>query len=242
MNHKFWLTAATLFLFSNQLLFAQHSDVEVAIEDGAVEVHQRVTEGEFGSELNPANTTDDPGFAPEGAEDPIPTTTFVAGQQLAFETVDLGSSGLNLWYWDGVGTPGFGASPHDLNIARTAAGSIDLSAGNGGFTMFAADSQGFFDEHLEYTLDDPSPSEGVYVFGMTLSSPNASPAVEPSHPVFFVMASQGLDEMIHEAAVDYITTTLVPEPAGVPMLLMGTCLMYPILTRRNRIGVRYLFG
>ncbi len=234
MHRGFLITAVTLCLFSNQHLIAQHSDVEVAIEGGAVEVHARVTEGKFGSELNPANTTDDPGFAPEGAEDLNPTTTFVAGQQLAFETVNLGSSGLNLWYWNGVGTPAFGASPHDLNIARTGAGSIYLSSGNGGFTMFAADSQGFFDEHLDYTLNASSPNAGVYVFGMRLSSPNASPAVAPSDPVFFVMASQGLDEVIHETAVDFITTSLVPEPVGVSTILIALCLMYPVLVRRNR--------
>ncbi len=218
---KFRLLVTLAFLFTANLLFAQHSDVEVAIEDGAVEVHERVAEGEFGSELNPPNTTDDPGFAPEGAEDAIPTTTFAAGQTLAFETVDLGDSGLNFWYWDGTGSPSFGASPHDLNISRTAAGSIDLSAGNGGFTMFAADSQGFFDEHMDFTLDAAVPSTGVYVFGMTLSSPNASPAVDSSEPVFFVMASQGLDESIHEAAVDYIGSTLVPEPSGLWLCLVG---------------------
>ncbi|MEM7315309.1 MAG: hypothetical protein AAF497_19385, partial [Planctomycetota bacterium] len=168
---------AILLVLSAQSLYAQHSDVEVAIEDGEVEVHESIAEGEFGSELNPANTTDDPGFAPEGAEDTPATTTFAPGQQLAFETVDLGTSGLNLWYWDGTGSPVFGTSPHDLNIAKTGAGSIDLSNGNGGFTILAADAQGFFDDHLDFTLDTASPSTGVYVFGMSLSSPNASPAV-----------------------------------------------------------------
>ncbi len=215
----------------------EHSDVEVAIEDGAVEVHERVAEGEFGSELNDANTTDDPGFAPEGAEDTPATTTFVGGQQLAFETINLGNSGLNFWYWDGTGTPSFGASPHDLNIRRevagTVIGSIDLSDGNGGFTMFAANADGFFDEHLDFTLDATTPDEGVYVFGLTLSSPNATPAVDPSEPVFFVMASQGLDEDIHEAAVDYVAANLVPEPsAGISALIAAGLVIAGIRRRR----------
>lgn len=211
----------------------EHSDIEVAIEDGAVEVHERVTEGEFGSELNPANTTDDPGFVPEGAEDTPATTTFVGGQQLAFETVDLGNSGLNFWYWDGTGSPSFGASPHDLTIERTGAGSINLSNGNGGFTMFAADADGFFDEHLDFTLSAATPDEGVYVFGITLSSPNASPAVDPSEPVFFVMASQGLDEAIHEAGVDYVAANLVPEPsAGISALIAAGLVLAGIRRRQ----------
>ncbi|MEM7316505.1 MAG: hypothetical protein AAF497_25500, partial [Planctomycetota bacterium] len=181
--------------------------------------------------LNPANTTDDPGFAPEGAEDPVPSTTFAAGQQLAFQTVDLGDSGMNLWYWDGTGMPAFSASPHDLNIAKSGAGSIDLSAGNGGFTILAADADGFFDDHLDFTLDTATPSTGVYVFGMELSSPNASPAVDASDPLYFVMASQGLDESIHEAAVDYIGANLVPEPAAIHLLLVAALMLLPIRKR-----------
>lgn len=228
-----FITTALIVLVSASAARAQeeHSDVEIAIEDGMLDVHERVTEGEFGSELNPANTTDDPGFAPEGAEDTPATTTFVGGQQVAFQTVDLGSSGMNLWYWDGAGSPMFGASPHDLTIARTGAGSIDLSSGNGGFTMFAADGGGFFDEHIDFTLSEATPDTGVYVFGMTLGSPNASPAVLDSDPVYFVMASQGLDEAIHEAAVGYVEANLVPEPGSQITMLIGM-VMFMGLRRR----------
>lgn len=238
MKHFRHITLALFVSASTSIALAQeeaHSDVEIAIEDGAVEVHERVTEGEFGSELNPANTTDDPGFAPEGAEDTPATTTFVAGQQVSFQTIDLGSSGLNLWHWDGTGSPSFGASPHDLTIDGGAAGSVSLSSGNGGFTMFAADGGGFFDEHVDFTLDDPTPDVGVYVFGMTLGSPNASPAVADSESVFFVMASQGLDEDIHEAAVGYVEANLVPEPGSQLTMLIG---MLMVLGMRSRLAFR----
>ena len=226
MRQLRFITVALFVLGSATAVLAQaeaHSDVEVAIEDGFLEVHERVTEGEFGSELNPANTTDDPGFAPEGAEDTPATTTFAGMQQVSFQTVDLGSSGMNLWYWDGAGSPAFGASPHDLTIEREGAGSINLSDGNGGFTMFAADANGFFDEHIDYTLvaEPDAVQTGVYVFGMTLGSPNADPAVMESDPVFFVMASQGLDEEIHEAAVGYVEANLVPEPGSQITMLIG---------------------
>ncbi len=215
----------------------QHSDVELIIDGGAVLLSEPVAEGEFGSDLNPPNTTDDPGFAPEGGEDTPPTTTFAPFQQVSFQTVEIGSMGMNLLFWDGVGSVAFGPSPHTLEISKSVlAVTIDgSSASNGGFTMFAADADGFFDEHLDFTLQTASPQEGVYLFAMQFASPNASPSLRESEPLYFVMASQGLDESVHEAAVDWVATNLVPEPMA---LQIGLALagMMCFLRRRRILG------
>ncbi len=89
------------------LAVAQHTDIEIAVENGQLVTSPRVGEGEFGEAPNAPNVADEPGFE---AEDGV----LPAEYQLSFNAVDI--LGSNLWFWNGVGSVDFGASPAGLTI------------------------------------------------------------------------------------------------------------------------------
>jgi hypothetical protein len=191
---------------------AQHSDVEIVVESGTLVVEERVVEGEFGEAPNPANVADEPGLE---VDDGI----FNVGETLSFDVSDI--LGKHLWFWDGsdVNNVAFQDSAHDLTIehpltAATTALSSSTGGGASGFLVGAADSDGGIHQDLEFVLDTPSPTSGVYLFGLEMTSDTYA----SSDTVYFVLAS-GVDEMVHEAAVDWVTDTFtVPESHGLALL------------------------
>jgi hypothetical protein len=68
----------------------------------------------------------------------------------------------------------------------------------------------------------------VYAFATTFSVAGLT----DSDPVYWVLAA-GVDEAVHEAAVDYIATStgIVPEPSS--LLLAGSSAIFILLRRRS---------
>jgi hypothetical protein len=209
------------------LSYAQHTDVEIEVIDGTLVVESNIAEGEFGEDPNPPNVADEPGFE-------VDDGNMVAGDELSFNAVDV--LGKNLWYWDGadITNVDFQDSPHDLAIEHPVVNtSVTLSSassgGVAGFLIDMADSEGGLHQDLEFVLDTDPPANGVYLFGLEL----ASDAYASSEPVYFVMAS-GVEEAVHEAAVDWTNTTFnIPEPIG-PMWLAGGLILTILRIRRSR--------
>lgn len=85
-------------------------------------------------------------------------------------------------------------------------------------------------EHLDARLLDKAGKQGsmsytslatagIYMFSAKLSSPN-TPSIADSD-TFWVVYNYGLDEADHEAAIDWVQTNLVPEPASLSLLAVA---------------------
>lgn len=206
-------------LFSASAL-AQHSDIEVVVESGALEVEMSdegifVFEGEFSEDLNPANFVAEPGFeVDDGMMQP--------GDDLAFEIVH------DLLYWDGAQ---FGSVPagHSLEIAKSIfSTTLDGSGDAGsGFVFGEADAGGGLHEDMDFTLGGPGApgglTPGAYGLWMRLTSPQYDTSNE-----FIIMLNYQLDAEDFEAGVD-AAAAFVPEPVSGLGLLLG----FGMLSRRR---------
>jgi hypothetical protein len=226
---------------------AQHSDLELFDDGGHVTVEPRIAEGEFGELPNPSYRADEPGLESDPdelaahGETPLPGGALVGFDIVSFT---LGGSTKSLFYWDGVGAADFVsiAVPHELKISdSTSTFSVQLdgsvSAPGFNFALTAdgsgPDPVGLLHAHLLFDLVDNSgmgitnPAVGVYAFATTFNVGGLA----ASEPVFWVLAS-GVDESVHEAAIDYISvaTGVVPEPGSVA--LAGGFLLLAVLRRR----------
>jgi hypothetical protein len=227
---------------------AQHSDLELFDDGGQVAVEPRIAEGEFGESPNPAYRADEPGLESDPdelvlhGETPLPGGALV-GFDVA--TFTLGGSTKSLFYWDGVGAPDFTsvAVPHELKISdatSTFSVQFDGLAAVPGFNFALTadgsgpDPAGFLHHDLSFDLVDSlgngvgGPAVGVFAFGTTFRVAGLT----DSGPVYWVLAN-GVDESVHEAAIDYISVAvgLVPEPGSLG--LAGSFLLLAALQRRR---------
>lgn len=233
---------------------AQHSDLEMFDEGGQVAVEPRIAEGKFGEDGNPAYRANEPGLESDPdelavhGETPLPGGALVGFDVAAFT---LGGSTKSLFYWNGLGSPDFVllAAPHELKISdptETFSMQFDGSGSATGFNFALTadgsgpDPAGFLHSHLLFDLVDAggtglgSPSAGVYVFATTFSVAGLT----DSELVYWVLAL-GVEEAVHEAAVNYIaiSTGIVPEPSS--LILLGSTSLFALL-RRNREQNGYL--
>jgi hypothetical protein len=226
---------------------AQHSDLELFDNGGQVAVEPRIAEGEFGELPNPAYRADEPGLESDPdelvlhGETPLPGGALVGVDVVSFT---LGGSTKSLFYWNGIGAPDFTsvAAPHELKISdatSTFSVQFDGSAAVPGFNFALTadgggpDPAGFLHHDLSFDLVDSlgngvgGPAVGVFAFATTFKVGGLT----DSEPVFWVLAN-GVDESVHEAAIDYISVAVgvVPEPGSLG--LAGGFLLLSVLRRR----------
>lgn len=189
-------------------------------DDGSsmvVSENERVFLGEFGEAIpGEPNYADAPGFrALDGA--------FTAGDQWGFWITDA------VRVWDHVAgdfdtlstyTISLGFGPLRVMSATTAGGVVngfDLTIPSGGF-----------DDHLDVTLDAPTGPEanGIYLLRLSLRATGLA----ASENIWFVY-NRGMDELMHEAAEEYVRDVLVPGPG---VLLVGALSVFVIGARRRR--------
>jgi hypothetical protein len=232
----------------NNIVVAQHSDLELFDDAGRVGVEPRIAEGEFGESPNPAYRADEPGLESDPneltmhGETPLPGGALV-GFDVALFT--LGSSTKSLFYWNGLGSPDFVSltSPHELKISDAGESFSLQFDGSGSVPDFnfavtadgsGPDLAGFLHHDLNFDLVDAggtgvgSPAAGVYAFATTFRVTGLA----ASDPVYWVLAS-GIEEAVHEAAIDFIARSvgIVPEPTSLG--LAGGALVLGLL-RRSR--------
>lgn len=179
-------------------------------EDG-LEFHPgvRVFGAEFGEDpLFPFLATE-PGFqATDGTFDPF--------EDLQFNLTDA------VGVWNGSG--------FDTSIVETitlAFGPSSVTSGSGfvsGFT-FQTDALGGFHDHFDITLngDGGDPANGVYLLSLNMEFAALGPGggTGTSDTFWFVM-NLGEDELVHDAAIEWVEGNLVPAPgAGFLLLLAG---------------------
>jgi hypothetical protein len=190
-------------------------------------VTQRVFGYDFGEDLLDPYFIGDPGFN-NGAfaigvypnNGLLPTPNFTLG----FDVLT------NLQYWDGTGGVSFGPAPADVSLGL-ARGSFEVfvdALGQTGTvpTIGSTGTSGRLHVHMESTLnfqgsfnpDDPNAPDGVYLVGLSLKLPGSGLA--NSDPIYLVY-NNGLDEEIHDEAIDWVQTHLVPEPTTWMLTLTG---------------------
>ena len=242
------------------LAFAQeHADVSPYVSDGRIVTGAyedatltlfpaiRVIGIEIGEDPGDPNFGDLGFNARPLSELPSGATTLTSGTGLAFRFEPVGGNAGNhtLLYWDGDGAVSFndvpGAAPGEsLRINR---GGQNATAGRAtgtvnGFSIGNASSTGTIHAHLNVFLQDTTGDSsasatvpnGIYLVEMVLTNPGGS-ALD-SEPLW-VAFNRGMDEEVHESAIEFVESTLVPEPSGLAtILLAGVTLLRR--KRRNR--------
>lgn len=181
---------------------AQHAgDIEVTVVNGKITTDTSV----YGAELGEAgipNEIDEPGF------DAVPGT-FDPGQPVGFNILDA----LRVWNGSDFNTIANETMTISFStLSRTTPTTAGASVA--GFTLNAT-AGGEWHRHLIFTLDSPA-STGVYLLKLDLFSSG----LETSDP-FYVVFNQNEDEGVHDAAMAYVESTLVPEPASLTLAALG---------------------
>jgi len=81
---------------------------------------------------------------------------------------------------------------------------------------------------------DPNPPnapDGIYLVSLSLTLPGSGLA--DSDPLFFVY-NNGMDEAVHDAAVDWVQVHLVPEPASWALMAAALAGLMGVGWRKGR--------
>ena len=197
-------------------------------------LNTRVYEAEF----DEFGTTDEPGFnaVPQSGL-PAGSTALPANTPVTFNAVgiDLGTSQSNLLHWNGTGVVDFAPVTGDTNLViRKPQGlsfaSITLDGSDAdvaGFEIDTTNGSGFLHRHIDFIINDGDflpdlVDDGFYLFALELSVG----AGLVSEPTYFVHGFGNHTEEAHEAAVAFVESTLVPEPASAAVFgLAGLALL-----------------
>ncbi len=162
----------------------------------------------FGADMAISGTNwfaDEPGIFIEEAS--LPDNT-----QVSFTVTQ------SLMYWDGTGAVSFSLSAEAMTLGfgpSSVSTSFDNSPVAGFSINYDADAVGGFDEHMDYTIDG-SAASGIYLLANTFSLSGAADS-----DVIFTVFNAGLDEEIHDAALDYAENVLVPAPGAVGLIAVA---------------------
>lgn len=208
------LTTLTVCGLCAGLTMADGGDYGLAIIDGSVAVgigdHDDQSISGFGERVFAADMfvsgpnwfADEPGiFIEEGS---LPDNT-----QVGFTLTSP------LMYWDGTGPVSFSQAADAMTLAFGPA-SVSTAFDNtpvAGFSLnYDADAVGGFDEHFDYLLDGTAPG-GIYLLANTFSLTGAADS-----EVIYTVFNAGLDEGVHDTAIDYVENVIVPAPGTMGVL------------------------
>lgn len=228
-------------LLSTASLALAHSDVRPYVSAGQIVTGghddalgvdvpvQRVFGYDFGEDASDPFFAQDPGFN-AGAGSGLP-----AGSQLRFNLLS------SLLYWDGSGAVAFTAPATDNLSFSFGANTRTATGGSGaqaGFALQTINTDGSVHRHLNAflngsdgnavpaSIDGIEAAAGIYALAFELTSSDSS--IGAGAP-FYVVFNSGLDENAHDDAIDFVASTLVPEPTSAAMLALAGC-----ATRRRR--------
>lgn len=194
----------------------------------------RVFGYDFGENVDDPFFAQDPGFnAASGSGLPV-------GSQFKFNLLG------DLQFWDGSGEVAFAdvssGESLDLNFGASTRTLTGSSGAQAGFNIQTVGAGGTVHRHLNAFLNGPDgntlpagpgswgagdsiqAADGIYMFSMQLLlDPNGG--IASSDPIFIVF-NNGLDEEVHDSAIEWVNTNLVPEPMGASLVgLLGMLLV-----------------
>ncbi len=149
----------------------------------------------------------------------------------------------NLLYWDGGGSVSFAPAPVDVSLGLQRGSNTVLvdALGQSGTvpTIGSTGALGRVHVHLNSMLNyqgsfdpsDPNAPDGVYLVGLTLKLPDSGLA--DSDPIYLVY-NNGLDETLHDEAIDWVQENLVPEPSTWLLATVGSCAAVLARLRKRR--------
>lgn len=213
------------YISNNQIVTGGHDD-----ENNIDTAVQRVFTYDFGDVAADPYNIGDPGFNTNGQSAFTPTST------LNFRGLSL-TGGLSIQYWDGTGSPQFGAVPSGVSINLSGSPSRYISYSSSGISYaggtpltignFSA-TNGALHVHLGTSIfengaqADNSVPTGEYLISYQLENP--STGVINSDPLFIVY-NNGLSDEQTDAAATYVNATYTPEPASLGVLGLGATLL-----------------
>jgi hypothetical protein len=136
----------------------------------------------------------------------------------------------NLQYWDGTGGVSFAGAPVDVSLGLQRGSStvvIDALGHSGTAPNIGSTGvSGRLHVHLSSLLNAtdgvdpglPNAPDGVYLVGLQLKLPGSG--LLDSDPIYFVY-NNGLDEEVHDQAMEWVELNLVPEPASWVLVALG---------------------
>jgi hypothetical protein len=142
----------------------------------------------------------------------------------------------NATYWNGNGAVSFGALPGGVSL-RLAFGSQNVTVLNttgvqpGFFFGDPIGAGGTFHEHLGSWLDGATlgTHDGIYLIGLQLKVDSDGGSLPYVGDLFsepkWIVYNNGLDEIVHDAAIDWVETNVVPEPAAMVSMVIGSILI-----------------
>ena len=183
---------------------------------------QRVFEGEF----DEFGIVDEPGFnalSPSGGGIPAGFSALPGNAAVTFtgKAFSIGGSAANLWHWDAAGPVDFQpvTAPTSLDIKRSVfTTNLDGSATDvPGLLIGTTNASGFLHQHVSFQVNDgdadplaQTADEGFYLWSMELSVGSSLTA----EPVYFVHGLGVDDEALHEQAIGFVESNVVPEPTA----------------------------
>ncbi|QNN21276.1 PEP-CTERM sorting domain-containing protein [Planctomycetales bacterium ZRK34] len=211
------LTFVMALTLSGAAALAQHvhaGDIEVIVDNGQIATTESVYGAELGEDGIP-NEIADPGFDAEPG-------TFSASKPIGFNILDA----LRVWNGADFST----IADETISVTFSSLGPITTptiaDTTVTGFTLNAG-SDGTYHKHLTYTLNAPAET-GVYLLKMQLFDGLAE--LESSDP-FYLVFNQNDTEVNHDAAIAFVESSTIPEPAGIGLMLVG-CSMLGMRRRR----------
>lgn len=186
----------------------------------------RVNGYDFGEDAGDPYNIGDPGFN----NDSGPALT--PGSELRLAALPAGQAFLS--FWDGTGDIDFtptgagtslsliGSPSRRVTYTGTSASYVENNeqSATNSLLIVTVDNLGSFHRHITASIDAPGSEVpvGAYLLAFELSNPGT--VLTASDPTYIVF-NNGLSEDLHDDAIDFVSDTLVPEPASLATLALG---------------------